>query len=278
MKRIFIVTVLLFASMFSAFSQDNITVDGIKGTTNYLKFDDHQIYYEVFGEGAPLLILHGNGGSAKGKHRLLSKLVSNNQVILMDNRCHGQSSCPEGELTYEQMAEDTNALMKHLGHEKYYLWGHSDGGIVSLILGYQHPELIDRMLVTGANIRPDTTALQNRLVELMGIYPQIPDPMMRKHIELMVKHPNIPVSKIKEIDVPVLLMVGDRDAVKLEHTVEIFKALPKANLCILPGTTHFIDAEKPDQLIFWLNEFKKPYKAPSTVAIMEEVAKSLSGH
>ncbi|WP_185153704.1 alpha/beta fold hydrolase [Fulvivirga lutimaris] len=278
MKKFFTVLAVLCTALTMSYAQDNISVGEINGTSNFLTLKDHKVYYEVFGQGDPLLILHGNGGSTKGKHRLLSKLTDKYQVILMDNRCHGQSGCPEGELTYLKMADDTNALMQHLGHEKYYIWGHSDGGIVSLILGYKYPAQIDRMLVTGANIRPDTTALQNRLVELMGIYPQIPDPMMSKHIELMVKHPNIPISKIKEINVPVLLMVGDRDAVKLEHTVEIFKALPKANLCIMPGTTHFIDSEKPDQLIYWLNEFKKPFKAPSTVAIMEEYAKSLSGH
>lgn len=252
-----------------------ISVGGIKGNRAYLEVPGAKISYELFGEGEPLLILHGNGGSASSRHQLVPQLADDFQVILMDSRCHGNSSCPAKDLNYQDMAEDVHALMEHLGHNNYRIWGHSDGGILGLILGYRFPARIHSMLISGANLRPDSTALHGPLVAFVERYAEIEDPKLRKQIKLMAFHPNIPIEKIEEVEVPVLLMVGDRDAVKMEHTLEIFKALPQANLCILPGTTHFISNERPSQLIYWIKQLKQPFSSPSTIEVAEEMAKML---
>ncbi|MEP1181543.1 alpha/beta fold hydrolase [Ekhidna sp.] len=231
-----------------------------------------KLHYEVFGEGDPLLILHGNSGSTKGKHHLFPELVKDFKVIAMDNRCHGKSECPNGDLDYFSLAEDVYSLMDALGHKKYMIWGHSDGGILGLILGYQHTDKIDRMIISGANSK--LTGLEPRLTEIMSNYEQISDPMMRKYVKLMMDQKEIPMDSIKKINVPVMLIVGDRDAVRIEHTLEIFKSLPQANLCVFP-TTHFVDHERPDDLIRWIKEFKQPFRAPSTIDVAEEMAKSI---
>lgn len=268
---------LLFLFWGSFLHAQTVQLEGITGQGAYLQVNGIQIYYEIFGEGEPLLILHGNGGSTRGRHHIIPDLAKDYQVIAMDSRCHGKSDCPTTELNYQGMAEDAHALMKHLGHDKYTIWGHSDGGILGLILGYKHPEQIRSMLISGANIRPDSTALQAKLVEFVQRYEEIPDDRLKRQIKLMAFHPNIPIAKIKEVAVPVVLMVGDRDAVKMEHTLEIFKALPRANLCVLPGTTHFVSHEREDQIIYWLQEMKKPFKQPSTIEIAEQMAKQLFG-
>lgn len=247
---------------------------GLQGYGNFLETASTKIYYEVYGEGIPLLVLHGNSGSVRGRHHMVPDLVKDYKVILMDSRCHGSSSCGE-ELNYQMMAEDANSLMNHLEEDKYMIWGHSDGGIIGLILGYRYPDRIDRMLISGANIRPDTTALENELVAFTNRYAEIQDPKLRKQIELMALYPNIELEKLKNIDVPVMLMVGDRDAIKMTHTLEIFNALPKANLCVLPGTTHFISSERPEQIIFWLKELTITFSMPSTVDVAEEMAKAI---
>lgn len=269
---------LLYIFLGSALHAQTVQLKGITGQGAYLPANGIQIYYEVFGEGEPLLILHGNGGSTQGRHHIIPDLARHFQVIAMDSRCHGKSDCPASELNYQDMAEDAHALMKHLGHDNYTIWGHSDGGILGLILGYKHPESIHSMLISGANIRPDSTALHAKLVEFVQRYEEIPDERLKKQIKLMAYHPNIPIDKIKEINVPVVLMVGDRDAVKMEHTLEIFEALPRANLCVLPGTTHFVSHEREDQIVFWIQEMKKPFKQPSTVDIAEQMAKQLFGN
>lgn len=270
-------TLMLLAGLFIVLqlNAQEIMAAGIKGESAFLEVKGAKIYYEIFGEGEPLLILHGNGGSASSRHKMLPSLVQDFQVILIDNRCHGNSSCPTTELTYQDMAADVNALMNKLGHDNYRIWGHSDGGILGLILGYRFPSRIESMLISGANLRPDSTALHSQLVEFVQRYEEIPDPKLQKQIKLMAFHPNIQIEKIQEVKVPVTLMVGDRDAIRMEHTLEIFNALPQANLCVLPGTSHFISNERPDQLIYWIKQLKQPFSSSSTIRIAEEMAKSL---
>jgi len=270
-------TLLLLACFFIVLqlNAQEIMAAGIKGKSAFLEVEGAKIYYEIFGEGTPLLILHGNGGSASSRHKMIPSLVEDYQVILMDNRCHGNSSCPSAELNYQDMAADVSALMDHLGHEDYRIWGHSDGGILGLILGYRFPARIKSMLISGPNLRPDSTALRAKLVDFVQRYSEIPDPRLQKQIKLMAFHPNIPIEKIQEVKVPVVLMVGDRDAITMEHAFEIFNALPQANLCVLPGTSHFVANERPDQVIYWIKQLKQPFRSPSTVKIAEEMAKSL---
>ncbi|GAB3335459.1 alpha/beta fold hydrolase [Marivirga atlantica] len=246
---------------------------GAKGNSYFLERDWGKLYYEIYGEGDPLLILHGNGGSSKGKHHLIPKLLDQYQVITVDSRCHGNSSCSDEDLDYFEMADDVYALMQALGHDNYTIWGHSDGGILGLILGYKNTDNIERMLISGANTR--VSGLKPELLEMMKNYAQFPDPMMRKHFELMVNQKEIPMDSIKRIDIPVMLMVGDRDAVLLQHTMEIFESLPNSSLCILPSSSHFFSYEKADQIVYWLKEFKKPFANPSTIEIAKKILNNI---
>ena len=258
-------------------AQTEIQIDeGITGKRFSLKRNWGNLNYEVFGSGNPLLILHGNGGSVKGRYSIIPKLLEDHQVIAVDSRCHGLSDCPDGDLDYFDMADDIMALMQSLGHEKYSIWGHSDGGILGLIIGYKMTEKIDRMLLSGANTK--LSGLKPELISIMRNYEQIPDPKTRTHLSLMVHQKEIPMDSIRKINVPVMLMVGDRDAVLLEHTIEIFKALPMSNLCVLPGSSHFISNEKPSHIVYWIKEFEKPFSAPSTVEIANQMAKSMLGN
>lgn len=234
-----------------------------------------QLYYEVYGEGQPLLLLHGNGGSIAGRANLIPELAKKYRVIAVDNRCHGKSGCSK-ELNYELMASDINGLLNQLKIDSAYIWGHSDGGIIGLIMGYQYPVKVKKLVATGANVQPDNTALEPYIVAMMKNYKAIPDTLMQKHIRLMVEHPNIAFTDLGKITAPVMIMAGDRDAVLLEHSVKIFKAIPNSNLCIVPATTHFISDEKPNLMLYWLKEFfDKPFSKPSTVEWAKRMASQL---
>ena len=234
-----------------------------------------QLYYEVYGEGQPLLLLHGNGGSIAGRANLIPELAKKYRVIAVDNRCHGKSGCSK-ELNYELMASDINGLLNQLKIDSAYIWGHSDGGIIGLIMGYQYPVKVKKLVATGANVQPDNTALEFFIVEMMKNYKAIPDTLMQKHIRLMVEHPNLAFTDLGKITAPVMVMAGDRDAVLLEHSVKIFKAIPNSNLCIVPATTHFISDEKPSLMLYWLKEFfDKPFSKPSTVEWAKKAAAQL---
>lgn len=241
----------------------------------FAKVNGIQLYYEVYGEGQPLLLLHGNGGSIAGRANLIPDLAKKYKVIAVDNRCHGKSGCSK-ELNYELMASDINGLLNQLKIDSAYIWGHSDGGIIGLIMGYQYPAKVKKLVATGANVQPDNTALEPYIVEMMKNYKAIPDTLMQKHIRLMVEHPNIAFTDLGKIKAPVLIMAGDRDAVLLEHSVKIFKAIPNSNLCIVPATTHFISDEKPNLMLYWLKEFfDKPFSKPSTVDWAKNMAAQL---
>ncbi len=123
---------------------------------------------------------------------------------------------------------------------------------------------------------PDTTAVFPQLVQLVNMYPAITDTMQKKRFKLMADQPHIPFDSLAKISAPVLVMSGDRDAIREEHTVKIFQSIPNAQLCILPGTTHYVYADKPalfNQLLF--DFFDNPFAKPSTVEMVLKQARQM---
>jgi pimeloyl-ACP methyl ester carboxylesterase len=103
---------------------------------NYFNNNGVKIYYEIYGEGKPLVLLHGNGGSIRSRAAFIEEFSKKYKVIAFDSRCHGKSDCPVGYLTYEQMADDVDKVLQQLGIDSAYVWGHSDGGIVGCYLPF----------------------------------------------------------------------------------------------------------------------------------------------
>lgn len=273
MKKTLFCFLLAATCAFTLEAQDKIRYGNNPAAGHTAEVNGINLYYEIYGEGQPLLLLHGNGGSIASRSAQIPEYAKRYKVIAVDSRCHGKSGCPAGDLNYEQMAADINALLNHLKIDSCLIWGHSDGGIIALIMGFQYPQKVKRMIVTGANVQPDTTAVFPELVEFVGMYAMLPDTMQQKHLKLMAQHPHIDFAKLRNIKAPVLVMAGDRDAIREEHTVRIFQSIPNAQLCILPGTTHFISNEKPalfNTLLF--DFFEKPFAMPSTVEIAKKMA------
>jgi pimeloyl-ACP methyl ester carboxylesterase len=241
----------------------------------YFKNGSVNVYYEVYGAGKPLVIIHGNGGSIRGRASFIEEFSKTYKVIAMDNRCHGKSDCPSAHLTYQQMAEDMNVLLGRLKIDSTFIWGHSDGAIVGLLLAMSHPDKVKKLLASGANLRPDTTAVDPAVFPLLDkMKPLIKDSIQAKQLKLLLTEPHIPTRDLHAIRADVLIMAGDRDVIRNKHTLEIFDNIPGALLCILPGTTHgvFQDREK------WFKEilfdfFEKPQQKLSTVQLMEKSMK-----
>ena len=219
---------------------------------NFYNKNGVKVYYEIYGEGKPLVLLHGNGGSIRSRAAFIEEFSKKYKVIAFDSRCHGKSDCPVGYLTYEQMADDVNKVLQQLGIDSANVWGHSDGGIVGLLLAIHYPGKVKRLLATGANLRPDSTAVEPGLFPLLNVMEQQvkADSIRYKQFLLLVQQPNIPLRDLQKIKSDVLIMAGDRDAIRVEHTMEIFKNIPGALLSILPGTTHFVYADRPQ----WFKE------------------------
>ncbi len=212
----------------------------------------HRIYYTVRGNGPTLVLLHGGGDS--GEHsfvRQLDVFSERHHIVAPDQVGQGHTPDVPGPLSYTAMMEDTATLLELLKLKHVDIVGFSDGGILALMLAVRHPELVGRLVISGVNIAPEGLNPEN-LEELRAL--QIPKPKTidEKLAHLWLTSPTeaeLNLSLLVKITQPVLLISGDRDAITLEHTLQIFHALPHAELCVLPGTDHATFSGRPE----WLN-------------------------
>lgn len=231
-----------------------------------------KLYYEIYGKGQPLLVLHGNGGSISNATEFYPDLIKKYKVIGIDSRGQGKSTDTDEPLTYEQMASDIHELLLQLKIDSVLIWGHSDGAILGLILAMQYPKQVKKVLAFGANIQPDSNAIYPADTEKMRkiIRKEGTPKSQQKLMQLMIDHPNIPYEQLSKIQIPVLIMAGDRDMIRPEHTLRLFQHIPQSNLCIIPGATHGAAWEKQalfKQLMFEF--FDKPFTMPDSKSLLD---------
>jgi pimeloyl-ACP methyl ester carboxylesterase len=268
-RIIFILAVFSFSTLHAQTTSpkygDNPSAGG------FYNHDGVKIYYEIYGQGKPMVILHGNGGSIKARANLIPDFASHYKVIALDSRCHGKSDCPKGYLTYEQMASDVNGLLNHLKTDSAYIWGHSDGGIVGLLVAIHYPKKVKKLLASGPNLRPDSTAVDPAIFPLLDkMWPMVKnDSIKSKQFRLLVDQPHIKISDLKKIKADVMIMGGDRDVIRNEHLLEMHKNILGSLLCILPGTTHFVSSDRTKWFMEILYDFfDNPPRRTTTAQLM----------
>ena len=206
-----------------------------------------KMYAEVYGEGQALLIIHGNGGSINNFIYQIPYFSKKYKVIIADSRAQGKSLDKGDSLTYEMMADDYAALLDAMKIDSAYVIGWSDGGINGLLLSIRHPDKIKKLAVTGANLVPDTTSVPKLIWDMVKpTYTMLKNKKNRNEQEnaayklycLLVEQPNIPLADLHSIKCPTLVIGGDHDVIKEEHTFLIYKNIPKAYLWILPASGH----------------------------------------
>lgn len=211
--------------------------------------DGVKLYYEVYGSGEPLLVIHPNGTSIAAMAPQIEYFRKNYRVIAMDTRDHGRSGDSTGPLTYEKMAADLAALLDHLQVPPAYVIGWSDGAIEALLLGMKYPERVRKIAATGANLNPSTDALYPETLALVKqMLASVPaadrgKPAVQRTIrttELMLHEPNIELAALRAIRAPTLIMAGDHDLIRDEHTLAMFHEIPNGQLAIFPGATHAV--------------------------------------
>ena len=235
----------------------------------YAKIRGINMYYETYGKGEPLLIIHGNGGSINNFLYQVPYFSKNYKVILADSRAQGKSVDAGDSLSYEMMADDLNALLDNLHLDSCYVIGWSDGGINGLLLAIRHPDKVKKLAVTGANLWPDTTAVDpfvynwamhyNDTLTKMEQTPQIKN--ARKLAHLLSYEPHISLEQLHTIKCPTLVIGGDHDVLLPRHTLLIAESIPKSYLWILPNSGHSTPIYYKDQFNATVAEFfKKPYR------------------
>jgi pimeloyl-ACP methyl ester carboxylesterase len=263
LKKLFLF-LLLFCSGRSCYSQASIPYGNNPAAGKYIPIRGIKMYCEVYGEGPPLLMIHGNGGSMAAFSKIAGWFSKKYQVILVDSRAHGKSTDNQDSLSFEMMADDFSALLDALKIPKTYVIGWSDGGINALLLAMRHPDKVIRLASTGANLWPDSTAFTSSAWnDIRGFYYSSKDKIRKtpqekndwKIFMLDWLQPNIPLSALQAIQCPSLIICGDHDMISLEHTVLIYQHIPKANLWIVPNSGHATLIEHTEDFDKKVDEF-----------------------
>lgn len=256
-------------------------------TPHFVEVRGARLYTETFGHGPPVLFLHGgmlffdNNFPAQRDY-----FSAYRTVIGIDQRGHGHSPDGPWPLSYQAMADDTAAVIESLGVGRVDVVGHSDGANIGLLLARDHPQLVRRLVISGANLRSGLTAeeVQRRsqwspeqLAEKLravtdslppwiraGYEKTSPDgaghwmAMLAKVYRMWIQPVVIDAADLKRISAPVLVMAGDHDFTSIEDTTEIFRGLPNGQLIILPGTGHGTLQQRPELANLAIREFLDP--------------------
>jgi pimeloyl-ACP methyl ester carboxylesterase len=221
--------------------------------SRYVEINDVKLHYETFGHGLPaVVVLHGGLGSIVDMHNQIRACAERRMVVAIDSRGHGGSSDGALPLSYGLMADDTFKLLESLGLRSVDIVGWSDGAIIGLDLAMHHPELIRHLVAIGANFSPDGLIDGQTPGTIDGPHVATPtkgeelNTLQRKVTTMWHNEPNYTVQDLATIKAPTLIIAGERDVVRRQHTDALANAIPGAREVIIAGSTHEVPVEKPD--------------------------------
>jgi pimeloyl-ACP methyl ester carboxylesterase len=222
----------------------------------YATVNGLRMYYEEHGSGPPLVLLHGGGSTVQTSFgAIIPRLARAHRVIAPEQQAHGHSGDRERPLSFEQMADDTAALLAQLGVVQADVLGFSNGGVVAMELAIRHPRLVRRLIVcssfyahsgmppqfwkgfahaTMADMPPPLRAA----LEASTPSPAEVPARFAKMVALMQAFRDIPEASLRAIAAKTLVMVGDHDVMSVEHDAQLARLLPHAELIVMPGSGH----------------------------------------
>jgi len=229
----------------------------------YVNAGGVRTYYEVYGEGEPLVLLHGGLATAESWAMQVPALAERYRVYVPERRGHGRTPDVEGPITYEMMAADTAAFLDAAGTGAAHLVGWSDGAVVGMLVALRRPKLVRKLVVIGQYFNADGEVPEFRAMidywdsnlpeELHEVYDRVsPDGpehfpvVLEKMMRMWREEPDIALLELAGVRAPALVMQGDDDIVKVEHSAAVSATLPDAQLAVIPGTSHMAPLEKPD--------------------------------
>jgi pimeloyl-ACP methyl ester carboxylesterase len=252
--------------------------------TGYAPVNGLEMYYEIHGTGRPLVVLHGAYMTIELMGKLVPELTRDRQVIAVEFQGHGHTADIDRPITYEQLADDTAALLRHLGIDNADIYGYSLGGGVALQLAIRHPALVRKLVVVSASYTSDgmypevLAAIEQITPDLFAGTPwreaydrTAPNPEAFSALVDKLKQLDLtpfawPAEAIRSIPAPTLIVIGDSDGTPPEHAAELFRlrgggvfgdlaGLPAAQLAVLPGTTHVGLLDRADWLLAMVPPF-----------------------
>jgi pimeloyl-ACP methyl ester carboxylesterase len=195
-----------------------------------------------------------NGGSISNFTAQINYFRKRYRVIAMDSRDQGRSGDSTDKITYEKMTDDLAALLDHLQTGPADVLGWSDGGIEALLLGIRHPEKVKKIAAMGASLNPLEEAVYPEVLVMVKSWENsIPAAAKEtsegkrelKVTQMMFDEPHIEFKALETISAPTLVLAGDHDVNRDEHTLEIYHHIPNSQLCIFPNATHMVPYDDP---------------------------------
>jgi pimeloyl-ACP methyl ester carboxylesterase len=218
--------------------------------------EDTKLYYEIYGEGEPILMLHGGVyGYIDEFEFFIDSLSKNYQVVCLATRGHVKSDIGREPFTYDQRAKDAKKLMEHLNIEKTKVIGFSDGGYAAYQLAADYPKAVERMIVIGAGDRPEGSGVnygysEEKLIKEAGGYfkkrlAAMPEPKRWNEslqwLNALYENEVVSEKVFKKIECPVLLVAGDKDQYSNPETLlKAHKSIKESYLSIIPGCGHVV--------------------------------------
>lgn len=259
MKRIltfFALIILILASCKESRTNKNTVdtkTDSLDFKSGYSEVNGLKMYYELYGEGKPLVLIHGGGSTIQTTFgRVIPMLAKHRQLIAVELQAHGRTSDRDSEVSFEQDADDVAALLKNLNIPKADFLGFSNGGTTALQIAIRHPELVDKLIAASALCKRNgvpspfwdfmkQARLENMPEQLKEGYKKVASDtsglqvMHDKDAKRMVDFKDIPNEKIKSIKAPTLIIIGDKDVITPEHAIEMNRLIANSELAIIPG-------------------------------------------
>ena len=229
----------------------------------YVNAGGVRTYYETYGEGNPLVLLHGGLATSESWAMQTPALAERYRVYVPERRGHGHTPDVAGPITYEMMAADTAAFLDAAGTGATHLVGWSDGAVVGMLVALRRPELVRKLIVIGQYFNFDGEVPRFRAMigywgselpeALHEVYDRVsPDGpehfpvVLEKLMRMWREEPDIALPELAGVRAPALVMQGDDDIVKVEHSAAVAATLPDAQLAVVPGASHMAPLEKPD--------------------------------
>jgi pimeloyl-ACP methyl ester carboxylesterase len=247
----------------------------------FVQLGDVRTWYDEHGAGDPLVLMHGGLVDARFFAPNIEALAERFHVYTPERRGHGHSPDVDGPITYQLMADDTIAFLDAVVGQPADLLGHSDGAFVAMLVAMQRPELVKRLVMISGGFNksgaadPDAEWDVDQMFEFLGpSYGEVsPDgidhfkAVASKVGEMVAVEPDLRASNLANVPQRTLVMFSDDDLMTLTRAVEMYDALPNAELAIVPGTSHYLTQEKPALVNAIVLDFLTKEPVPTLVPI-----------